>query len=149
MASEFKIFGSTGDSDTFFAIYVAERIVSVSPNTTVINDISLEIDYFRKLEDLKSVYGPKMYGHTATHLIIRDGILVGTLMNLIKIATEEFGIEDAEIANVLIFEKKCKEETARLISKTGLPAAYLEFSRADKIGDEDSAHVFGKLIIEL
>jgi len=149
MPSEFKVYGSSGDSDTFFATYVAERIAAISPNTTVFSVISLEIDYFRKLEELKPEYGPDIYGHTATHLVIRDGTLVGSLMSLIKIAMEEFGIEDAEIANVLIFEKKCKEETARLLSRTGHPAAFLEFSRAERFGDEDSPHVFGKVIIEL
>ena len=149
MPTVFKIFGSSGDTDTFFSQHVANRIVELSPGVTLITEIFLELDYIKKLNELKPVYGNKMYGHKSTHLIIRDDEFIGSLMDLIKIAVDEYGIEDAEIANVLFFEKNCKEETTKLLQKNGNQAAFLEFSRAEKLVNEDEPYLYGKVIIEM
>jgi Cyclophilin type peptidyl-prolyl cis-trans isomerase/CLD len=148
--TEFRVYGSTGDSDTFFCQSIVERIRQTNPSEiTIISEIYLELDYFKKLKEIRPLYGDRMYGHTNTNCVIRNGELVGSLMEIIKIAVSEYGIEDAEIANVLIFEKIVKEETAKILAKSGHPVAYLQFSRAEKIGDEDEPKVYGKVILEL
>ena len=55
-------------------------------------------------------------------------------MDIINIATEEYGIEDAEIVNVLFLEKESREETIKILAKNGHPVATLTFSNSEKQG---------------
>ena len=97
--SEYLLYGSSGSSDTFFCLSVLNRIVEKSDEDTIRSEIFLELDYLKKMKEIAPIYGGEMYGHTATQVIIRDGKYLGSLMEIIRVAEKEYGIEDAEIAN--------------------------------------------------
>ena len=97
--SDYILYGSTGSSDTFFCLHILNRIIDKAESDSVASEIFLELDYLKKLEEIKPLYGDAMYGHTATQVIIRNGQYLGSLMEIIKVAMGEYGIEDAEIAN--------------------------------------------------
>lgn len=142
----FTIFGATFDSDLYFSRHVAERILSVSDGSTLDFEALLEIDYIHRLNVLRLGKGGGFYGHKQTHCILRDGEYMGDIMTLLEVAVNEFGIEDAEIANSALFEKHGKQDTAQLVSALPHPVVFLELCK-EKSGKD--AEILGTLLIEL
>ena len=135
--STYLLCGSTGSTDTYFCLHVLRRIIEKSEGKDVLDtqtETMLELEYLQKLKDIKPLYGSEIYGHKAMQLIIRDGKYIGGLMDIIKIAIDEYGIEDAEIVNVLFLEKESKEETIQILAKTGHSVATLSFANSEAQG---------------
>lgn len=69
-------------------------------------------------------------------------------MELVDVAIRDYGIEDAEIANTMQFQREAKERSLDAIKATGHPTVYMEFFKtSQKEGEEDES--FGKVVIEL
>lgn len=147
--TSFLVIGSSSDDDTFFCEHLVKRIAKVDKSVTVQFELMLEVDYQLRLKDLTVRIGGDLYTHTATHLVLRDGTTyIGAAMDLIKLANKRYGIEDAEIANTIVFGKAKVEETRRLLRELGHKCAYIEFNE-DPTGTVRSPALFGKIIIEL
>ena len=99
------------------------------------------------LDDLKKEQPGDLFNYAFCHICIRDGKIIGSLMDLVEIAITEFGIEDAEIANTMQFGKEAIVKTSEAIKLNGRPAVFLELFETSTNGREDE--VYGKLVIEL
>jgi cyclophilin family peptidyl-prolyl cis-trans isomerase len=108
----------------------------------------LEIDFMQLVQEKKVSSGGKYFTHKELYAVERNGELVGDLMALIDIATKEFGMEDAEIANTILFEKQAKIETAKLITARSHPSVTLQFTDSEPIGKEDPVE-YAKIVVEL
>ena len=127
--------------------FVARRIQEVSPGTEVIFETMLELEYLVKLKEMRMDKGAQFYAHQSMHCVLRNENYVGDFMDLVKIAMEEFGIEDAEVANNLLFEKTAKDSTVSAVNGRGHQTVYLELHGAD--GTDMDPNILGKIIIEL
>ena len=137
--SRYLLYGSTGSTDTYFCLHVLKRIIEKSEGKDTFDsrtETMLELDYIKKLQDIKPNYGKEIYGHKALQLVIRDDKYVGGLMDIIKIATDEYGIEDAEIVNIMLLEKESWEETIKTLAKSGHPIASLTFANSEAQGSK-------------
>ncbi len=146
--SLFYIFGSSYDSDTYFSKHIALRIAKINPENKIQFEIMNEIDYQIKLNDFKNKLGGGFHNHKYNHCVMRDGKFLGDLMAIARLATDEFGIEDSEIANTLIFEKNAKEDTLNILKQSEMKCAYLDFY-GPPVDNEDERVKYGRLVIEL
>eukprot|EP00607_Mallomonas_marina_P004633 CAMPEP_0182428188 /NCGR_PEP_ID=MMETSP1167-20130531/21319_1 /TAXON_ID=2988 /ORGANISM="Mallomonas Sp, Strain CCMP3275" /LENGTH=257 /DNA_ID=CAMNT_0024610923 /DNA_START=171 /DNA_END=941 /DNA_ORIENTATION=+ len=144
--STFTVFGATFDSELYFCRHIVNRIVGKNDNTILDFDPMLEIDFITRLNELRSTKGGGYYRHSSSHCVIRDGEYLGDIVNLIDIATNEYGIDDVEIANTHIFEAAAKEDTDRAVKQTSHPAVYLQLG-TDKF--EKESEPLGTVVIEL
>ena len=99
------------------------------------------------LEKLKNEQPGDLFGYSFCHICIRDGKVIGSLMDIVEIAITEFGIEDAEIANTMQFGKEAIAKTSEALARNGRPAVFLELFESSNNDREDEQ--FGKLVIEL
>lgn len=105
----------------------------------------LEIDFQRYLESLKEQFPGDLHSYLHRHIVLKDGKVVGGLMDLVELAIQEFGIDDAEIANTMQFEREAKERSLALILESGNPAVFFEIYQK-----HDAEDIFlGKIVIEL
>lgn len=106
------------------------------------------MEFQERLDGLKNVQPGDLFNYAHCHMCLRDGKVVGSLMDLVEIAIKEYGIEDAEIANTMMFEKEAVMQTSEALKRNGRPAVFLQlFEESNKSGREDEE--FGKVVIEL
>lgn len=86
-----------------------------------------------------------LYSYVHRHIVLKDGKVVGSLMDLVEVAIQEFGIDDAEIANTMQFEREAKERSLSLILGTGNPSVFFEIFQKGE--NEDLS--LGRIVIEL
>jgi cyclophilin family peptidyl-prolyl cis-trans isomerase len=96
------------------------------------------------LSELKSNEGGPYFGHNYGHVVRRNGQYLGYLMDLVRVAINEFGIEDAEVASLTTFANMAKTEPDRLARNVSKPTVFIEYS-----SDDPKGPTFGKIIIEL
>ncbi len=152
--SSIYVLGASTDEDSYFCHHLAKRIAKVLEKTGVIVDIEfelcLEVDFNRKIEALRLSLGGSLYTHTETNLVMVNGKkYIGAAMAMIKFAKNIYGIEDAEIANNIVFNRLCKDETSRLITSMGHPCAFLSFSEDPLTVVGRDPVEYGKIVIEL
>ena len=108
-------------------------------------EILLEVDYVKRLDELKHKYGGKFYSHKAKHLVFddREGIYLGDVSALIQIA-KDYGIEDPDSLYDDIGNADCAyEETKKALN--GSDTVFIKF--AIKSNDEET--VLNKVVIQL
>lgn len=145
--SSYSVFGSVHDPDLYFCRHISERIQKVDSNVTLSFVGVLELEFQTKLDELKKQQPGDLFDYSFCHICMRDGKVVGSLMDLVDIAIKEYGIEDAEIANTMLFGKEAIVKTSEALQLSGRPAAFLELFEASTNAREDE--VYGKLVIEL
>lgn len=105
----------------------------------------LEIDFQMALESFKRESSGDLFSYVHRHIVLKDGKVVGGLMDLAEVAIQEFGIEDAEIANTMQFVREAKERSLLLIQETGNPCVFLEIFQVQEREDVS----LGRIVIEL
>jgi|LauGreSBDMM110SN_4_FD.fasta_scaffold22791_2 peptidyl-prolyl cis-trans isomerase-like 6 len=148
MPQEILVVGSTSDPDVYYARQLAQKIQGVNADTKVECKLVLEYEYWPLLESLKAKYGGAVYQHKLAHIVIRNGNYVGSADNLVKICTDEYGIEDALIKTDTIFNRLAREETQNLLLLTGHKYVYLDFAEQSKKKGQNQI-TYGKIVIEL
>jgi len=142
--STFTIFGATYDAELYFSHHVAKRISEKSPDICTEFTAMLEIDYLNRIKELRLEKGGNFYGFNQNYCVMRDGLLLGTLKDLVNIAVKEFGIVDAEIANETMFGRMSNEETTKAVRALKHSVVFLEIYK-----EETYPGMLGTLIIEL
>lgn len=145
--SNFRVVGSVHDPDLYFSRHIVNRIQKVNENVILSFEGVLELEFQVLLEELKKEQPGDLFHYTFCHICIRDGKIIGSLMDLVEIAITEFGIEDAEIANTMQFEKEAIAQTSQAIKLNGRPAVFLELFETSTNTREDE--LYGKIVIEL
>jgi len=140
------IFGSTCDADLYFAQYIANRISGKSENVTVEFESMLEIDYISRILKLRQSHGGNFYSHKLNHIILINGEYFGDLMKLMKMAVEQYDIDDAEIANTVTFQRAAEQNTVLAVKGTTHPAAYINLALENVT---KQAPKLGRIVIEL
>lgn len=146
--SVWNIVGASSDADLYFCKQLAVRITNTSEGGSIKFVNMLEVEFLDYMTRIKVEKGGAYCTYTHLHIVERDGVLVGDLMSLVNIAMTEFNMDDAEIANTILFEKSAQEETLRLIKQNNHTACYLKFQAAEGIGKEDPLE-YGEIVIEL
>lgn len=101
----------------------------------------LEVDYIAKIDKYRQSHGGSFFSFHATNCVIRNNKLLGSLEELIPIAINEYGIDDAEIANTKAFDRESVSKTLELLKQSGHDAVFLEYYQGED--------VFGKIVVEL
>lgn len=143
----YRVFGSVHDPDLYFSRHIVERIRKVDESVTLSFEGVLELDFQVELDNLKTHQPGDLHNYSFCHIVLRDDKVVGSLMDLVDIAIKEYGIEDAEIANTMLFQKEAIVQTSDALKSNGRPAVFLELFETSSTGREDE--VFGKVVIEL
>lgn len=99
-----------------------------------------------ELESYKTQFPADLYNYSHSHLVLRDGKVIGGLMDFVEVTIQEYRIEDAEIANTMQFQREAKERSITLIQETGNPSVYMDIFQVSG-GNEDN-HL-GRIVIEL
>lgn len=146
--TKFVIIGSTSDEYLFFSYNLAKRISSLSPSVVVDFSPLSELEYTLKLNELRSQYGGIYYKHNGLHLVTRDDKYVGENTDLIKIAKIEFGIEDADITNMVALARSVKDETAKILSHPRRQYCFFEFVDGSPKRNPKAPY-YGRVVIEL
>ena len=159
MSTVFKIIGASHDPNVYYCKHLAERIMNLnsdnSSNVTIDFAIYLEIEYLPQLQKIKTICGGGAYGHKALHIVVRDGIYIGDIKAFIELAKYEYGIEDADIANDIAFNRYSREETLNILSANGRKTVFLDFAadakkkKGTKDQSDEDIPKYGKVVIEL
>jgi cyclophilin family peptidyl-prolyl cis-trans isomerase len=110
-------------------------------------DAMLEIDFQLALESFKTQFSGDLFGYHHRHIVLKDGKIVGGLMELVEVAIQEFRIDDAEVANTMQFQREAKERSLALMQESGQPAVYFELFQKNAGEGEDQS--FGRIVIQL
>ena len=113
----------------------------------------LELDYMKKIADLRKAHGGKFHSMTnGNHCVYVTHAhkveCIGNLSDLNVYATETHGIADPETANTASFESLARVTTSNLLVGTGHTIVYLDFIDGSKIRTARSPE-YGKIVIEL
>jgi hypothetical protein len=147
--THFYVLGASTDEDSYFCEHLTKRIAKVDKNVTIEFELLLEVDYLRKLKDLTLKFGGDLYTHDLNHLVMKNGdTYIGGAMAMINLAKNRYGIEDAEIANTIVFGRMKKDETTKLLAKLGHSCVFMEFNEDPSSGARSPAQ-FGRIVIEL
>jgi len=146
--SQWSVVGASSDADTYFCKHLVSRMEKAEEGATSTFTNMLEIDFMKFLADKRLSSGGGYFTHKELYAVERNGEIVGDLMALIAIANAEFGMEDAEIANTILFEKTAKAETARLIAERSHPSVEINFADTEGIGKEDPVE-YAPIVVEL
>lgn len=145
--STFRVIGSVHDPDLYFTRHIITRIQKVDEKVKLLFEGVLELQFESILDELKKEKPGDLFRYSFCHICIRDGEVVGSLMDVVEIAITEFGIEDAEIANTMQFGKEAIAKTSEALRQNGRPAVFLELFKSSNNDREDEE--YGKLVIEL
>jgi len=85
-----------------------------------------EVDYLVKVHELTKQNCMLMY-HKKTHLVLRNGEVVGDSKAFVEMALKEYDVSDAETANTIIYNRFVRELTAKMMKERGHPIVYIEF----------------------
>ncbi len=146
--SVWTVVGATSDIDTYFCNHICCRFAKAVPGNTVKFQTMLEVDFLDYMTQIRLKKGGPYHTCKDLYVVERDGVYVGGLMTLVDIAVNEFGMEDAEIANTMMFEKTGIAETKKFLDARKHGAVHISFTAAEAVGKEDPLE-YGKLVIEL
>jgi hypothetical protein len=123
--THFYVLGASTDEDSYFCEHLTKRIAKIDKNVTIEFELLLEVDYLRKLKELTVKFGGDLYTHDLNHLVLKNGEYVGGAMAMINLAKNRYGIEDAEIANTIVFGRMKKDDVfvSKLVVLIGLTLA--------------------------
>jgi len=165
--TRFEVYGSNGDVETYLAESLCQKIskdCSTEDNAITVEFQSyLEIDFVRKMKELERHYGGSFLLHNAPHVVIRDGVYLGTFETLKVLAVKEYKIEDMEhFGNTIVVNRRSREEFQACVLAAGRPIVYLNFADGSKKkrnnqggGDANSNQQqqpvpeYGRVVIEL
>lgn len=110
--------------------------------------VFLEVDYLAKLMELRKTHTGTFNAYVKQHIVFIDGNFIGDYKTLIQVATDSYGIEDAEVSNSVVLNRMMREETFRLMDETQHDVVFLQF--ANKTQSKDAMdYEFGTVYIEL
>jgi cyclophilin family peptidyl-prolyl cis-trans isomerase len=136
MKNIIEVFGRADDPDLYFSHHVANRIARLNFDVEVKFEQMLEVDYLNRIDKLKSEFGGSYYGHKYGHCVRLNGEYLGYLMDLTKAATDQFGVHDAEVANMNTFQNLAKSETERICKSISNTVVFLDFQPYGRISIE-------------
>jgi peptidyl-prolyl cis-trans isomerase-like 6 len=142
----FEVFGRVDDPDLYFAHHVANRIVRTNPddNISVVFKQLMEVDYIIRMKELRKEIGGAYFTHNYGHCVRLNGEYVGYLMDLTKLAVDEYKVFDAEVANQLTFQGIAKTESENFCKSLPRPCVFLDF-----VSDDATGPSYGKVVVEL
>ena len=154
--TRFEVYGSNGDTETYFAESLVEKIAkerSTEDNPITLDAFQsfLEVDFIRKMKELERQYGGGFLLHKGTHVILRDGAYFGSYDELKKAAVTEYKLEDMEhFGNTIVVNRRSREEYQACVLAAGRPTVYLDFADGTKKRDPAvPVPVYGRVVIEL
>lgn len=109
----------------------------------------LEIDFWLKVDELKNTVDHRLLHLVSTNVvIINDQKAIGDIKDLIHYAEKEHKMEDAEIANTVVFNRQVREGTYDVYSVIQRPIITIQFMQQDGKRLHDFADL-GAINIEL
>lgn len=145
----FTIIGCANDPDLYYCrdlVKQAEPVIAEQGHTvSLISDMMLEVDWLQRLEEFKQEGQSQFYKHKAHYVILRDGVYLGTIDELIEFVQAEYShnLESVNY-NTNGYVTSAFEETSRLLKSTG--AVYLKFVLK---ADEKEPVPLEKIVIQL
>lgn len=102
-----------------------------------------EVDFRTKISQLKDTIDPLLLHFTGTHIVLQDDRIIGEIHDLIALARDSYGLEDAEVVNTVLYNRDVRESTFRLMTESGNPVMVLQFGieRAHGFEDMGTVHV--------
>lgn len=104
-----------------------------------------EVDFKTKVYDLKDRIDPLLMHYASTHIILLDETVVGDINDFVVLARDTYNIQDAEVANTVLYNRDVRESTFKLIQDGGNPIYTISFAVEGARGLED----LGTIHIEL
>jgi hypothetical protein len=108
--------------------------------------VQFEVDYLLKVHELTK-HSPILIHHKASHLVLRNGEVVGDSRAFIDLALKVYDIADAEVVNTIVYNRLVRETSARMLKERGRPIVFLEFG--DALSRPSDAIKLGVIQIEL
>jgi cyclophilin family peptidyl-prolyl cis-trans isomerase len=148
MAVHLSVTGAMGDTDTYFCEFIANRIAKVSPEVTVSLQALLEVDFLIWMQKQRTERAGGFCTHKQGVVVEMNGEFVGGLMDMVMLAQNKYGVEDAEIANTMQMAQRGKEEMKDALKAEKRTLVYIEFADSEGIGNEDPVE-YGQVVIQL
>lgn len=101
-----------------------------------------------KLRELRSSYGTSLNSYYQSNVVFMNGNLVGGIHDLVNLAIQNFGLEDADSANTVLFNRSVREETFNLMNALKRPIVYLSLADRSQVKVSEVLRL-GRLTIEL
>jgi hypothetical protein len=95
-------------------------------------NVLFEADFLTKLEELKSQGYVDLMHYRESHVILRDKELIGDVKQLITVATQQYGIEDPEVANTVIHNRNVREMCFEMLREKKNPVVIMRFGVQDQ-----------------
>lgn len=108
----------------------------------------LEVDYWGKLDELRDKGHPNLMHYNNTHLVLRDNTILGDIQALLRIAQSEYAIEDAEVANTIVFNRLVRETSYEAFKIFTNPLLTIQFEAQNGTSETDVEDL-GTITIEL
>ncbi len=100
-------------------------------------NILFEVDYLARLEELKSQGYPELMHYKESHVVLRDKELIGDMKALVALATDQYGIEDPEIYNTVIYNRNVREIGFEMMREKANPIVIMRFGVQDQRRPKD------------
>jgi hypothetical protein len=71
---------------------------------------------------------PGLMYHKPTHLVLRNGEVVGSSKEFIDMALKEYDIQDAEVVNTIVYNRLVRETGFKMLQERKRPVVFLEFT---------------------
>ena len=150
MTTTLTILGCTFDSDVYYCQTVATQMIPLLAEalgiTLIVNfDVVLEIEYLKQLEELKKTRS-QLYNYKASHIILRDGNVVGDKTALLNLALNEYNQDMSAVEyNQALITLMAEQETKKALKGTG--AVYLQYKLKPLDGEPEVP--MKKIVIQL
>jgi hypothetical protein len=109
-----------------------------------------EIDYISQLRELKTRFPGQLYGYNKNHLIFRNSEVVGDSNSLIELAAKQFGFEDADVFNSIVYNRFVRDNLYKMVTDQPHSFVFIEFADSGPKSVKDaSLPTLPPLIIEL
>ncbi|RYH31343.1 hypothetical protein EON65_02870 [archaeon] len=108
----------------------------------------LEVDYWVKLDELRDKGHPNLMHYNQTHLVFRDNAILGDIQALLRVAQSEYSIEDAEVANTIVFNRLVRETSYEAFKILTNPLLTMQFVAQNGASETDMEDL-GTITIEL
>lgn len=146
----FKVYGTVHDLNTFYCESLTKKIADKLGDGSTVQLIAVvEIDYWLKIDQLIKDEGfSTLIHHTRTNLILRDREVIGDIDALLKIAVEQYGVEDAEVSNTVVFNRMVRETSFEAFKVFKNPLMSIQFVVSGG-PRESSTEDLGAIIVEL
>lgn len=129
------------------SMFFPQKLASLSDRPPSIEfKAILEIDYIRKLDELRVSLGGAIYSHTASHVVLLNDQYLGDSSTLLRHCISQPGMEDTE-PDLLENMQFATLETARCLEN--ISSAFLAFSSIDGSEESTERPFVKRLTIEL